>query len=123
MKKVLFTIGFALGGMLTSFVQTQVVPLTIDPTQSLIEISIGNSSSSSTLSGNATLDIQLTDPPSGNAQITELSLVADDALNFSFFLGFVSASTSPGDVTVSLVTPGIAGTITDSSFDQLANML
>lgn len=57
------------------------------------------------------------------AQITDLNLVADDGLSFSFFFGVVRASTAPGDVTLSLVTPGPASTISGNSFNQLGNLL
>ena len=95
----------------------------IDSTQSFVDISIAGSESSSQLSGVATIDLQFSDPPSGNAQITDLSLAFDESLSASFLLGLVTASTSPGDVTISLVTPGDPGTIADASFDQLANLL
>ena len=47
-------------------------------------------------------------------------------MGFSFPLaifGGVVATTVPGDVSVSLVSPGPAGTITGGTFDQLANQL
>lgn len=122
MKKFLLTIGFALGGILSSLAQAQVVSLTIDPSQSSVDLTVAGSQGSSQLSGDVTLDLQSTDPPSGTAQITDLNLVADDGFSFSFFV-FVSASTSPGDVTLSMVTPGAPGTISAGSFDQLANVL
>jgi len=108
--------------MLTSLAEAQVISLTLDPAQSSVAISIDGSAGTSQLSGNATLDIQSTDPLSGNAQITDLNFVADEAFNFSFFFGVVSASTSPGDVELSLVTSGPPGTISGSSFDQLNNL-
>lgn len=123
MKKVLLAIGFALGGILTSLAQAQIIDLTVDSAQSSVEISIAGSASSSSLSGNAAFDLQFSDPPSGDAQITDLDLVVDEALNFSFAFGLVSGSTSPGDVTLSMVTPGSPGTISGTSFAQLANLV
>ena len=123
MKTLLLTIGFAITGLLTSFSQAQSIPLTIDSTQSSVSISISGITSSSPLSGNATLEIQSSGPPAGNAQITELNLVLEQGLSFSFFFGVVTVSSSPGDVTLSMVTPGTAGTVTGNSFDQLANSL
>jgi len=122
MKKVLFTTLITLAGFLTSVTQAQIIPLTVDSNQSSVDISIGGSSSSSQLSGSVTIDVQSSTPPSGNAQITDLDLVLNDALSFNFNL-FVTGSTSPGDVTLSLVTPGAPGTISGNSFDQLDNLL
>ena len=123
MKLLLLTIGFAFGGIVTSFSQAQSIPLTIDTTQSSVSISLNGNPSNSSLSGNANFEIQSNDPPSGNAQITDLNLVLDQAISFSFGFGIVSVSSSPGDVTISTVTPGTPGTITDNTFDQLANSL
>ena len=123
MKTFLLTIGFALGGMMTSLAHAQIIPLTIDPAQSSVVISIAGTPGSSQLSGDATLDLQFSDPPSGDAQITDVNLVADDPININLFFGTIRLSTTPGDVTVSMVTPGEPGTISGSSFDQLANLL
>ena len=123
MKLLLLTIGFAFGGIVTSFSQAQSIPLTINTTQSSVSISLNGNPSNSSLSGNANFEIQSNDPPSGNAQITDLNLVLDQAISFSFGFGIVSVSSSPGDVTISTVTPGTPGTITDNTFDQLANSL
>lgn len=122
MKKLILAIGFSLAGILTSIGQAQIIPLTFDSNQSSVDVSIDGNSSSSILSGTATLDLQNSGPPSGNAQLTQLDITADEGLNYSFVLGLVSASTTPGDVTISLVTPGAPGTLAGSSFDQLANM-
>ena len=121
MKTLLLTIGITLGGMLTSLAQAQRLPMTIDSTQSSVNVSIAGSPSNSTLSGTATLDLELSDPPSGEAQIVALNLTLDESLNASLL--FVSASTSPGDVTFNLRTPGDPGTIAGTSFDQLANLI
>jgi len=52
-----------------------------------------------------------------------LNLVLNQGLNFSFFFGAVSVSSSPDDVMISMVTPGSPGAIADNTFDQLANSL
>jgi len=123
MKKILLTIGFLFSGMLTSLTQAQVIELTVDSAQSSVEVNIAGSASSSPLSGTGTFDLEFAYPPAGNAQITELNLIVDEALSFSFAFGLVRGSTSPGDVTLSLVTPGDPGTIAGGSFDQLANLV
>ena len=125
MKTLLLTIGFAVCGILTSQLQAQTIELTIDPAQSSIDLSINGSSSDSPLSGVATLELQSSGPPSGTAQLTEFNLVADDGLNFTLFrflFASVTASSDPGDVTISMATPGAAGTIAGDSFTQLSNM-
>lgn len=121
-KKFLLTIGFTLAGFLASFAEAQVITLTIDSTQSSADVFLAGSSSSSTLSGTITLDLEVSDPPSGSVQVTDLDLVLDDALNFNILI-FVGASTSPGGVNISMVTPGAPGTIADGSFDQLSSLL
>lgn len=118
MKTLLLAFGLTFGGIFTSFAQAQIIPLTIDPTQSSVEISIADTPSSSQLSGDVTLDLQ-----AGNAQITGLNLVLDDALNYSLFGGFATAMTSASDVTISLVTPGAPGALAGIAFTQLANSI
>jgi len=120
MKKVFLTIGFALCGLFTSFAQAQIIPLTLDPAQSSVSVSIGGSPSTSQISGDLTLDLQSSGPPAGDVQITDLNIVVDESLSFTLFL-FVGATTSPGDVTLSMVNPGAPGTIAGGSFTQLDN--
>lgn len=113
----------AFAGFLPSFAEAQSIPLTIDPTQSSVSISIGGDSSGSGLSGDVSIDIQTLGPPSGSAQITDLNLLVDDAISFRFVGGLVSASASAGDITISMDTPGAAGTLSGGAFDQLENLL
>ena len=101
--------------------RAQIIPLTIDSAQSSVEVSLGVANSSSQVSGTTTIDIQNLSPPSGSAQQTQLDLVLDDSLDFSFFL--FSVSSAPGDVAFSMVTPGAPGTIAGTTFDQLANVI
>lgn len=123
MKKVMLAIGFALAGFLSSQAESQTVSLTIDETQSTTDIVIDGNLGSSQLSGSITLDLQSSGPPSGNAQITELDIVLEDALNFNLApLGIVRVETEAGAVSISMVTPGPPGTIAAGSFDQLANL-
>lgn len=123
MRKCLLAIGFTLAGILTSQTQAQVISLTFDPAQSSADVSIAGDTSTSSLSGTGEIDIQNLGPPSGNAQITQLDVALDDGLDFSIGIGIfsVSASSEPGDVTFTLVTPGAPGMLSGSSFDQLGN--
>lgn len=123
MKTFLLTIGLVLCGILTPFLHAQSIPLTIDSTLSSVDVSIAGFESSSQLLGNATFELQPSVTQPETAQFTELNLVLDDALNFSLFGGFASGSTSPGDVTISMTTPGAPGTVTANAFNQLANVL
>ena len=123
MKTLLLAIGFAFGGILPTFAQAQVIPLTIDSTQSSVSITIADASSSSQLSGNASLELQSFSSQPDSAQISDLNLVLDEALGFNLFGGFATAFTSPGDVTISMVNPGAASEVTGSTFNQLANSL
>lgn len=122
MKKVLLTTVFSLAVIFTSFAQAQVIPLTVDSNQSSVDVSIGISQDSSSLSGDLTLDVQSTGPPSGSAQITTADLVLDDSLSLVPVFG-VSSSTAPGDVVITLITPGAPGTIFGGSFNQFDNLL
>ena len=124
MKTILLAIGFAFGGILTAFAQAQVIPLTIDSTQSSVSITIADaSSSSSQLSGDASLELQSFSSQPDTAQISDLNLVLDEALGFNLFGGFATAFTSPSDVTISMVSPGAASSVTGNTFNQLANSL
>jgi len=122
MKNVVLTTILALAGIFISHAHAQVIPLTIDSTQSFVDISLNGSSDTSSVSGSLTLDIQSSSPPSGNAQITAVNLVLDDSLSIVPVLG-TSASTAPGDIVISLMSPGTLGTISGGSFDQLGNLL
>ena len=122
MKKVLLATVFSLAVIFTSFAQAQVIPLTVDSNQSSVDVSIGISQDSSSLSGDLTLDVQSTGPPSGSAQITTADLVLDDSLSLVPVFG-VSSSTAPGDVVITLITPGAPGTIFGGSFNQFDNLL
>ena len=129
MKPFLLTIAFTLVGLFSSVAQAQTVtleqtiPLTIDSSQSSVNFSIGGSDGISQLSGDATFNVDSANPPSGSAQISALNLVLDDALRVSFGGNILQGTTTPGDVTISMVTPGNPGTISGSSFAQLANSL
>jgi|GEM_PF-1472433 len=123
MKKKLSIIGLTLAGFLNSIAPAQNIPLTFNPAQSSVSIELDGSSSSSALSGTAAIDIQSLGPPSGNAQITQLNFVADDGLNYSFGFGLVSLSTTPGDVSIFMETPGAPGTLSGTSFNQLSNTI
>ena len=129
MKIFLLTIAFTLSGILTSVAQAQTpvelqsIPLTIDSTQSTVVINIGGAAGLSQLSGNADFEIESSNPPSGTAQITDLNLILDDSISASFALGLLTGSTQPGDVTISLVTPGEPGTIAGDIFGQQGNTL
>lgn len=124
MKTLLLAIGFAFGGILPTFAQAQVIPLTIDSTQSSVSITIADASSSSQLSGDASLELQSFSSQPDTAQISDLNLVLDDMLSFNLFGGFADAFTLPGNVTtISLMSPGEAGSVTGNTFNQLANSL
>ena len=124
MITLLLAIGFAFGGILTTFAQAQVIPLTIDSTQSSVSITIADGVSSSQLSGDASLELQSFSSQADTAQISDLNLVLDDGLSFNLFGGFVRDFALPGDVTtISLMSPGAAGSVTGNTFNQLANSL
>ena len=124
MKTLLLAIGFACSGILTTVAQAQVIPLTIDATQSSVSITIADADSSSPLSGDATIELQSTTTQSDTAQISDLNLVLDDGLRFNLFSGIARAFTLPSDVaTISLMSPGAAGSVTGNTFNQLANSL
>ena len=119
---IVSAIGFTLVGFSASPAHAQVIPLTFDQSQSTMVVSIDGVQSSSSLSGTATIDLENVEPPAGAAQITQLDLTAEDPLNFRFFLGLVSASGAPGELMVSMVTPGQPSTLANASFDQLDNV-
>ena len=81
------------------------------------------------VTGTLTLDLPDHSTSSGTAQIIALDLTLTDGLSFELpSLGAdVTATTAPGDVSISLVTPGAAGIITPvdggGNFDQLDNQL
>jgi len=98
-----------------------IVNLDVDPASSNITLGIGPTAGlTSTMSGTSVIDVLSNDAPFGTAQITALNLVLDQGLSFTP-IPTVTATTSPGDLTLTLVTPGAAGTVTGGLFDQLNN--
>ena len=101
-----------------------IVDLTFDSSMSSADLSINNSGfETSSVSGTGSIDVASLTAPFGTAQITALDISLDDALSFSFAAGLVTVNTQPGDDTISLVTPGAAGVVTNGLFDQLGNQL
>jgi len=101
-----------------------IVDLTLDSSASSLDLSLaGSGFQTSALSGMGTIDVDSCDAPFGFAQVTALDLTLDDGLAFSFAAGVVSVNTAPDDVTISLVTPGAAGAVTNGTFSQLGNLM
>ena len=99
------------------------IDLTVDPAQSSVQMSIGGDSDTSTISGTGRIDLIPPGLPINSAQLTALDLVLDDGISLSFLGGFVSATVTPGDGTLTLVAPGPAGTVRypEFQFDQFNN--
>ena len=117
MKTLLFAIGLAFGGILTSFAQAQCVTFTVDSSQSSVSVNFADTIVTSPLSGSAEIAL----PPVNAPRILALNLVLDQALNFNLFSGFAAANTAAGDVSISMVTPGAQTTISEDTFSQLGN--
>ena len=117
MKTLLFAIGLAFFGILTSSAQAQCVTFTVDPSQSSVSFDFAGTTVTSPLSGSAEIAL----PPVNAPRILALNLVLDQALNFNLFSGFAAANTAAGDVSISLVTPGATTTISEDTFSQPAN--
>jgi len=101
-----------------------IVNFVLDATQSHVDVTVaGVGPDRSQTSGTGALFLTPSTPPFGVAQITDLDIVLDDALFFSLFAGLVTATTTAGDVTVELVTPGAPGTVSSSQFDQTGNSM
>ncbi|MEZ6119480.1 MAG: hypothetical protein R3C28_23325 [Pirellulaceae bacterium] len=81
----------------------------------------GSPTDESAISGHAVLDIQSVGGPTDRGQVTALELVLDDGMEFSLAFNAVQGSVAPGDLTMTLITPGAAGSILNGQFDQLAN--
>jgi len=125
MKRFLIlTCALALSVSVAPHCAAGIIPLTIDSTNSFLNLSIdGQTPQPSSASGTATLDLPDHSATSGNAQLTSLDLTLDQGFSFPLFGGFATGTTQAGDLSVSLVTPGAAGTIVGGTFDQLANQL
>jgi hypothetical protein len=103
--------------------KADVVNFVLDSTQSSTDVTIaGVGPDQSQTSGTGVLNLTPSAPPFGVAQITDLDVVLDDGLFFD--LGnMVTASTTAGNVTVNLITPGAAGTVSSNQFDQTGNLI
>ncbi len=104
----------------------QDIPLTIDSSQSTIDISLttsaGTASDTSTLSGTASIELLPPNEPFSTAQVKTLNVVLDDGFTLSFFGGIVSASTAPGSTSMEMTLAGAPGTVDGlNQFDQLLN--
>ena len=101
------------------------IDLTVDPVASSTSISVaGSDAQTSAVSGTSVLDLNPPFEPFGTAQITDVNLVLDDGLNFSFLAGLVTASTAAGDIEILMITPGAPGTVMSGNlFDQIGNLM
>ena len=81
MKKLLFAVGFAFSGILTTSAQAQVIPLTIDSTQSSVSITFNQLANSLMLDG----DLEIMDRFgfAGGDQTFELSGVPISPVDFN----------------------------------------
>ncbi len=101
-----------------------IISLTVDPSQSDVDLSINNSMfENSSLSGSGVLDVTSCVDPFGVAQITDLNLTLDDGMSFNLLGILVTATTQPSDVSISMITPGAGGTVSGGTFDQLGNVM
>ena len=123
MKKLLPLLSFFAVLLVLGAACSAQISLTIDDTQSSVDLSLSGSNDTSTLSGD--MEMILTPPaePFGTAQMTELTLILDDGFEFNILGGLVSATAAPGDVTLILDSAGPAGSVNASNmFDQLGNV-
>jgi len=105
----------------------EIISLTVDPTVSDIDLSIAGSVDSSSISGTGIVNSLAHNTPAATAQITDLDLLLDDGLSFTIPLAFglqLGGTTNPSDISVTLVTPGAAGSVDSAGFfDQLGNVV
>ena len=121
-----FRICLLLALTLTSIASTKadVVNFTIDSTQSFVDVTlIGIGPERSQTSGAGVLNLTPSTPPFGVAQITDMNVVLDEGLTFNLFGTLVTITTMADDLTVDLVTPGAAGTVSSGQFDQTGNTM
>ena len=104
-----------------SISSAETVDLTADQSQSSLTLEILGQSDTSALSGTGQIDLLPISQPFGTAQIIQMDLTYVDGFQYSFFGGLVSATMQPNVGMMTLVTPGPAGTVTNSMFDQLGN--
>ena len=104
--------------------RADVVSLAMDPAQSNVDMSVNSSMfENSAMAGTGTLDVTSLEDPFGVAQITEMNLMLVDGLTFNLLGGLVTVTTQPGDITISMVTPGAGGSVSGGTFDQLGNIM
>jgi len=133
-RYLLFSICVMVLAIASSHCAAGIIPLTVDSNNSVVAISIdGGPFQSSPVTGTASIDLSAHSPFSGTAQLTTLDLTVTNGLSFPvtvpLFGGSATASTVGGDVSLSLVAPGTAGTLfpvppfspLGGSFAQLAN--
>ena len=102
----------------------EIVDLVVDSTISNVDLSINNSMfENSALSGSVVIDVQSSTSPFLQAQITDLSLTIDDALSFNLLGVLVTANIAAGEVSIDMISPGSAATVTAGSFTQTGNLL
>ncbi len=104
--------------------RADIVNYNLDPTQSYVDVTVdGVGPDRSRTSGTGVLHLSPSIPPFGTAQITEMDVLLEEALLFSFAGGLVTATTTAGDLTINLVTPGAAGTVSSNQFNQTGNQM
>ncbi len=100
---------------------TSAADLVLDSNLSSATITIANVSQTSATSGTVLLATTPVSSPFSTAQIQDFDLVLDDGLNFVILGGLVTLTSAGGELSIEMVTPGSAGTVTGGQFDQLGN--
>lgn len=109
--------------ILLTFAPFASADLIVDSAASTTTVTIAGVSDTSSTSGTARLFTTPTDSPFATAQIRDLDVVLDDALNFSLLFGTVNIASNAGEIQVQMVAPGNPGNVAAGSFDQLENTL
>lgn len=100
----------------------QDIPLTIDSSQSTVEIAVSGASDSSSLSGSASIELVPSSEPFSTAQVKTLNLVLDDGFTLTIFGGLITASSEPGSTSLEMTMAGDPGTVNGlNEFDQFMN--
>ena len=102
----------------------QGIDLVVNQSQSSAQFTINGESDSSSVSGTGVINLTPANEPFSSARLTSLELTLADGFEISFALGFVTISSAPNSVMISLTNPGPAGTVNGSNqFDQINNFI
>ncbi|MEM9410782.1 MAG: hypothetical protein AAGA30_06685 [Planctomycetota bacterium] len=123
LRKELLPTLIILVSFLVSSLDAQTIDLTVDQSQSFVDIFVLGGKDQSSISGDAKLELSPLTEPFSTARLTELNMSMADGFSISLLAGAAVVGVDPGQANVFFTEVGPAGAVNGSNqFDQVGNI-